>query len=170
MNKTESNNNKTNDSTSGDKPVDSMIQLGVNDSDSPSGVVDVKTSDSPSDKPQKPIKLNNRDIAYSVLRNENLNNTQASEALGISRSRGSQISKKLDKKYDLSADIYLKPAARAIKNILKGKSFGEVKQIKDSTVLAAANMVYDRVSPVVKQVNTTNVNINFTKVDIGQFK
>ena len=110
-------------------------------------------------------KLNDKDIAYGLLRENGLNNTQASAGIGITTSRGSQIAKKLDKKYDLTEKNFLNSAQKAIKNILKGKTFGEVTAIKDSTVLAAANMVYDRVQPVVKQ--NMNLNVNRTFIDIN---
>ena len=119
---------------------------------------------------QKEPKLTQRDIAYSLLRKEGMNNLEATKALGVVPSRGTQIAHKLNKKYNLKEENYLKPAARAIKNILKGKTFGEVKQIKDSTVLAAASMVYDRIDPVIKQSLNVNQTTTFIKIETDRYE
>jgi len=115
-------------------------------------------------------KLSQRDIAYSLLRQNGLNNTDACKGLKITDARGTQIASKLKKKFDLTEETFLRPAHKAIKNILKGKSFGEVDKIKDSTVLAAASMVYDRVQPVVKHNVNVNANVNFVEVNLSEFK
>ena len=127
-------------------------------------------SETPSKTSNNTPKLSQRDIAYSLLRENGLSNTEACEGLKIARSRGNQIANKLDKKYDLREETYLKPAQLAIKRILKGKTFGEVTTIKDSTVLSAAAMVYDRVDPVVKQSVNLNATVNFVEVNLNEFK
>ncbi len=132
--------------------------------------IDPTDTKTPPKTSNKTPKLSQRDIAYSLLRKEGLNNTEASAGLGITTARGSQITSKLNKKYDLREEIFLKPAQLAIKRILKGKTFGEVATIKDSTVLSAAAMVYDRIDPVVKHNVNNNVNMNFVEVNLDDIK
>jgi len=89
--------------------------------------------------------------------------------LGITDARGSQIDKKLNKKYDLTNNTLVSKANRTIKKLVDGKGFGTIKNVKDSTALAAAGMIYDRVQPVVKQNLNLNVNTDITPVDLRKY-
>lgn len=115
---------------------------------------------------EKPMKMTPNQIAYLALRKEGLNQYQAAKQLGLSTGYGSQIDKRVKNKYDLTDTKIVKKAHKAVKNLLEGKGVGTVEKVKDSTVLAAANMVYDRFQPVVKQNLNLNINQNFVDYDI----
>jgi len=60
-------------------------------------------------------------------------------------------------------------AHSALKKIIKGKTFGELKEIKDSTVLQASKMIYDRIDPVVQHIETKNRTV-IAVVDYEKYK
>ena len=104
--------------------------------------------------------------AMGVLMENGLNIPAASKVLGITRQRGHQIAKR----FDLTSRKYLSLASDRMRNILKCETYGSMEKVKDSTVLAAVQMVYDRVQPVVHHTQALNVNIDLDPVDIERFR
>lgn len=117
---------------------------------------------------KEPLKLNNRQIAYSALRKQGLSIADASRALEYNERYGYELEKKL-KNYDLTEDYWLKKASKALKCILDGRPFGEVREIKGSTVVEVAKMVYDRHQPVVHRNLNVNVDTTPALVDLSKY-
>lgn len=103
------------------------------------------------------------------LRQEGLNIKEASKIAGLKGTYGYEVDKKLKEKY-LTHPGTRKLASSALQNILKGKTFGDVKVIKDSTVMQAAKEVYDRVDPK-KVIQATETETKITvKIDLSQYQ
>lgn len=107
--------------------------------------------------------------AYQILRAAGMPQTRAAAALGMCRASGTKMERAVSKRYDLTSKKYLKLASKAIQNILKGQPWGEIKQIKDSTALAAASEIYGRAQPPPKKENNTE-QITFIKIDLNSCK
>ena len=103
--------------------------------------------------------------AFAVLTENGLTKENAAQALGYNKKYGYRIAKQ----YDLTSRKYIKLASEATKNILSGQPWGAIKDIKGSTALAAAQMVYDRVQPAIKQVQSLNVNLDINAVDYSRY-
>ncbi len=109
---------------------------------------------------EKPIEeLSTKHKAFLLLKENGEKPETIANTLDYHPKYAYQLSKKLDK-YSLKDKKMVKSASKAIKNILKGETFGEVEEIKDSTVLGAAKMVYDRVEPAVQVSQNSNLNLN----------
>lgn len=115
-------------------------------------------------------KLTTKQIAYMSLRKEGIEQCKAAELSGITRGYSTHLERKFNKKFDLTDNKIVSKAHKAVKNLLEGKGVGTVEKVKDSTVLAAANMVYDRFQPVVKQNLNLNINQNFVDYDIADIQ
>lgn len=60
-------------------------------------------------------------------------------------------------------------AGKAMRDLIEGKKFGDIEEIKDSTVLKAVAMWYDRViGPVVQKVEQRRLNFN-VEIDYSEF-
>ena len=114
-------------------------------------------------------KLSEKQTGYILLRKQGMSIADAAKATGYSLGYAYQLEKKL-KNYDLTDDFWLSSAVKALKNILKGKTFGEVEKIKDSTIMEAIKMVFDRYQPVVRRSENLNVNAQVEIVDLSKYK
>jgi len=107
--------------------------------------------------------------AFDILRQQGLSQNRAAQAIGLSKQSGSLIARKLDRKYDLTSKKYIKLASDRLKNILKCEPYGVMDKIKDSTVLQAAQMVYDRVQPLIQRSINLNALIDIHPVDLSDY-
>ena len=121
--------------------------------------------------PDKPMKMTANQIAIMALKEQGLNNNQIAKELGLSTAYPHQITKRCENKYSLSNHIMLKSAHKAVKSLLKGEPFGSITEVKDSTSLQAAKMVYDRIEPL-KTINESNNLHTFieVKIDMEQYR
>lgn len=104
----------------------------------------------------KPVKeLNLTQQAYILLRNEGATQRKAAAAVGYHPAYAPTLERNLAK-YSLKQPKKLKHASKVIDGILDGSI-----QAKDSTRLAAAGMVYDRVEPAVRRNESVSVSINY---------
>jgi hypothetical protein len=99
-----------------------------------------------------------------LLMEQGLTAGKAAQAIGLTKQRGYQIAKK----FDLTNRKHLALASARIKNILQCEPYGAMDKIKDSTVLAAAQMVYDRAQPVKRDDSGGQVN-NYTQINLQVF-
>ena len=106
--------------------------------------------------------------AYSLLRSQGYNNNDACKVLKITPTYGSMIKKNL-KKFDLRDEKLVRKAHKAINLLVQGKTFNDIKHVKDSTTLAAANMIYDRYQPKVTINNNLNVNTDISPVNLMDY-
>jgi predicted transcriptional regulator len=103
--------------------------------------------------------------AIALLEENGFNGVETAQALGITKERVSQIKNGILPKYNLTSRKFIRLAANVVKNTLEGKPTGDVEKIKDSTVLAAAQMVYDRAQPLRSPDQGTG-NVSFVKIDM----
>ena len=120
------------------------------------------------DKPTKT--LTERQQAYQILREQGMNPRSASISVGYDSNYGYQLEHKLKKFRIKGNEKLLRKASRALNKLVVGERFGDIKEIKDSTVLAAAKEIYDRHEPVVKQSLNLNLNADISPVDISKYK
>ena len=119
----------------------------------------------------KPMKMTANQIAYIALRGQGLNQSEAAKEIGIKPAYGCQIDKRVKGKYSLSDTKMVKAAHKAVKSLLAGEPFGSITEVKDSTSLQAAKMVYDRIEPL-KTINESNNLHTFieVKIDLEQYR
>lgn len=96
--------------------------------------------------------------------------TAIAEGLKMPRSSVNHIARALDKKYDLTSQMYVKLAAKAQKLLLEGKPVGEMQTVKGSDVSAAIDRVYDRVQPKISHNVNLNLDVDIDPVDLSKFK
>jgi hypothetical protein len=122
---------------------------------------------------RKPVQLqeipDNMKPRYAVLQaalDAGIKQCDIATAFGRTRGAVSIATKKLNRKYDLTSEKYVKLAGHAVKNILEGKTWGTIDKIKDSTALSASQMVYDRAQPI-KITDTVNNTNTFVQFNLG---
>ncbi len=124
---------------------------------------------------QKELILSPKQEAFKILRESGLNQVEASKALGITKSRGCQIQKKLNSSEDLTSKTNIRLAAKAHKKILShfvdpNKNPLESSiYIKGSDVSKAVDRVYDRVQPIRGQ-DAGSTNISFYEINIEAYR
>ncbi len=118
---------------------------------------------------KKTPELSEKQTAYLLLRKQGMPVQSAAKATGYNPNYAYQLEKKI-KSYDLTDEFWLSEATKALKNILKGKTFGEIEKIKDSTALGAAQMIYDSHQPVVKHSKNLNLNVDIDFVDLEKYR
>jgi transcriptional regulator with XRE-family HTH domain len=114
-------------------------------------------------------KLSEKQTGYILLRKQGMSIADAAKATGYSLGYAYQLEKKL-KSYDLTDEYWLSEATKALKNIIKGKTFGEIEKIKDSTIMEAIKIVFDRYQPVVKHNKNLNIEAEIDFVDLSKYK
>jgi len=79
------------------------------------------------------------------------------------------IDKKKTESVDIASEMFVRPAFLNLRKLLRGERFGDLKTVKDSTVLAAINTVLDRshpkksdAEPPVKSFTQVNMNVYIT--------
>ncbi len=114
-------------------------------------------------------KLSETQTGYILLRKQGMSIADAAKATGYSLGYAYQLEKKL-KNYDLTDDFWLSEATKVLKNIIKGKTFGEIEKIKDSTIMEAIKMVFDRYQPVVHRSENLNLHAELELVDLERYR
>ena len=114
-------------------------------------------------------KLSEKQTGYILLRKQGMSVADAAKATGYSLGYAYQLEKKLAG-YDLTDEYWLSEATKALKNIIKGKTFGEIDKIKDSTIMEAIKMVFDRYQPVVKHSKNLNIEAKVDFVDLSKYR
>lgn len=123
--------------------------------------------------PDKPITdiadLPLKQLAFKLLKDNGVNNDDASDAVGYKPQTGRVVSSKINKMI-FSDSKMVKSAVKVLKNCMDGNTWGSIQKIKDSTALSAAQMVADRYEPAIKQTQNLNVNIDVSPVDLNEFR
>jgi hypothetical protein len=109
------------------------------------------------------------EIAVQALVDAGLQNTVIGKTLDIHSTYASKIRSKLQK-YDLVTPKMGKLARTAVQSLVQGKGVGDVDKVKDSTVLAAAQMFYDRAFPIVSHNVNLNANLDFEIVSADRWR
>lgn len=111
------------------------------------------------------IKLTPKQEGLILLQEQGISIPDAAKMVGIHKDYAYHINKKLS----LTSKKMVLLAHKATKNLLQGKGVGTCDKVKDSTILDAAKMVYDRVEPAVKQSMNLNINSDISPVDLSKY-
>lgn len=116
--------------------------------------------------------INTKHLAYKTLIQKGLTKTDACKALGYSIGSIGTLDKAVGEKgqkLSIVTDETVKMAHLAVKRLAKGKTFGSIETVKDSTALRAAEVILDRAEPKIGD-HQGQVNITFTKVDLTVYE
>ena len=102
----------------------------------------------------------------ALLKANGLSIKDAANALELNYDYACQLSSKL-RKYSIQDTQIASVAHRSFKKLLAGKPVGKhMKEVKDSTVLKATEMVFDRLEPKVNRNENLNLSVSFIKQDV----
>jgi hypothetical protein len=121
-------------------------------------------------KPRVYPKIDEKHAAFAILVNNGVDKVVAAEALGYKGKTAYALQKRIEKKgerLDVANERLVRLSHRVIRNCLQGKPWGKIETIKDSTALAAAQVVVDRHQP--KKQENSRPPFTFAKVDISQY-
>ena len=122
------------------------------------------------DTPKIEKKASDKELGVQLLRAEGLKTSAIAKTLGIHEMSVYAIDARLRKLKITGNEKKYKMASKALSSLLQGKTFGELKEVKDSTVAACVKEVYARFDPVVNHNVNVNANIEFSKVDLSAYK
>ena len=124
-----------------------------------------------SETSENQTQLTAKNEAYARLCQAGLSNPVISEALGITPQRGGQIRRQLsEEKYDLTNTRFQKKVTQRAFQILNGKPWGSIKEIKASDVTKVMDMHYDRAQPKINKSENLNINAHIqTPLDVLGF-
>jgi len=111
-------------------------------------------------------------IAYAAMVKQGMSKSQAALSLGYSTGSIGALDKSAENKsgkLTLLTDSRIKRAHKVVDSILKGATFGSIKDIKDSTALRAAEVVLDRAEPKAG-ADAGNVSISFTQINVASLE
>lgn len=121
-------------------------------------------------KPRVYPKIDEKHAVFAMLVNSGVDKVKAAEVLGYKPNKAYDLARRVEKKghkLDVANEAMVRLSHRAIKNCLRGKPWGHIEVIKDSTALAAAQVVVDRHQP--KQAESPST-FSFVKVDISAYR
>ena len=114
-------------------------------------------------------RVDERHAAYKILVENGIDKRQAALILGYKPKSAYEIEKRLEKKgkrIEVTTDRMVRKAVKGLKNCIDGKPWGDIKEIKDSTALAAINTVLDRSHP--KQSDSDErPSLSFVTINLG---
>ncbi len=113
---------------------------------------------------------------FKMLRAEGYSTTKSAEAIGYAPSYGEVIDGKIKefeaRKADSGTSVgfltekRINRAAGVVDKLMRGVTFGEIKEIKDSTVLRAAETVLDRSHPK-RSESESGPSVSFVTINLG---
>ena len=107
-------------------------------------------------KPRVYPKIDEKHAAFAVLVKGGVDKVKAAEVLGYKPNKAYDLARRVEKKghkLDVASESMVRLAHRAVKNCLKGQPWGKIEVIKDSTALAAAQVVVDRHQPKNQEIS-----------------
>jgi len=116
-------------------------------------------------------KIDEKHAAFAVLVKGGVDKVVAAEVLGYRPNKAYDLARRVEKKghkLDVASESMVRLAHRAVKNCLKGQPWGKIEVIKDSTALAAAQVVVDRHQPKNQEISPPPHS--FTVVNLDECK
>lgn len=111
--------------------------------------------------------------AFQMLRGQGMTVEKAAETLGYKPSTGwileNKIKERLTDGMEIAPFVTVKrqkTAAGVVDKLMKGQTFGSIKEIKDSTALRAAETVLDRAHPKQSE-GSGGANVSFISINLG---
>ena len=133
---------------------------------------DVKNVENKTGNPLRTYpRVDKRHAAYKILLDSGIDKKEAALILGYKPKSAYEIEKRLEKKgkrIEVTTDRMVRKAVKGLKNCIDGKPWGDIKEIKDSTALAAINTVLDRSHP--KQPENSPHNFAYISVDLSAYR
>jgi hypothetical protein len=114
-----------------------------------------------------------RAIVLQALEKEGYNDSQASQLMGVSRARVSQVNKKIKsgKLSPLFKKGTIKKVRENLEKLIDGQPVGTMASVKGADILGAMKMIADRVDPVVVKTENTNTSRKeITPEDTAKFR
>lgn len=116
------------------------------------------------------LTLTEKQTAYKILRDEGQPVKDAAKALGYTKGHAYDLERKFRKYAITGNEKLLRQASKSLNHLVKGEAFGDLKDVKCSTVMAAINQVYDRYEPIVKQTFNVNAELSIAPVDLSIYR
>jgi len=113
--------------------------------------------------------LPERQQGYALLRQQGLSISEAAKAVGYRRGSAYQVEHKL-KNLAFVTDARVKRAHSVMDKLMRGKAWGSISHVKDSTAMAAAAAVIDRAEPKVTRTENLNLNATISPVDLSRYR
>jgi hypothetical protein len=116
-------------------------------------------------------KIDEKHAAFAVLVKGGVDKVVAAEVLGYRPNKAYDLARRVEKKghkLDVANERMVRLSHRVIRNCLQGKPWGKIETIKDSTALAAAQIIVDRHQP--KKQEPVPGDITFTKICLDSCK
>ena len=116
-------------------------------------------------------KIDEKHAAFAVLVKGGVDKVVAAEVLGYRPNKAYDLARRVEKKghkLDVANERMVRLSHRVIRNCLQGKPWGKIETIKDSTALAAAQIIVDRHQP--KNQEPIPGDISFTKICLDSCK
>ena len=117
--------------------------------------------------------LTEKYAAFQMLRSQGMQPEKAAETLGYKASTGWILERKLKEKLPDGMEIApfvtvkrQKTAAGVVDKLMRGQTFGKIKEIKDSTALRAAETVLDRAHPKQSE-GSGGPSVSFISINLG---
>jgi len=111
--------------------------------------------------------------AFQMLRGQGVQPEKAAEMLGYRPSTGwileNKIKERLTDGMEIAPFVTVKrqkAAAGVVDKLMKGQTFGKIKEIKDSTALRAAETVLDRSHPK-RSESESGPSLSFVTINLG---
>jgi hypothetical protein len=111
-------------------------------------------------------KIDEKHAAFAILVSNGVDKVVAAEALGYKGKTAYALQKRIEKKggLDVASEKMVRLSHRVIRNCMQGKPWGKIEVIRDSTALAAAQIIVDRHQP--KNQEPIPGDISFTKINL----
>jgi len=114
-------------------------------------------------------KLNDRQTIYSALMEHGpvgMTKEKAAKLAGYHPKSVYRVEQALSK-YSLKHPKRLKKASKVVDAFLSGKAIGDSDMPSPAVIRATAEMVYDRVEPVIKSEPVSSQPISFTQINVN---
>lgn len=124
------------------------------------------------DMSKPPLKLSDlpaKQQAQAMLMREGVKTKELAAILGYSEGTVHVYASKL-RKLDLTDPKIVSSAHKSLKKLVAGKTFGDIKEIKDITALRAIEMIVDRDQPKVTVNQNLNINTTIAPVDLSAYR
>jgi hypothetical protein len=110
-------------------------------------------------------------LAFNLLIEQGISITKAAELMGYSPTYGYNLAKKIrdrGQKLSIVSEQNTRTAHRVVKRLMAAKTWGDMREVKDSTVLRAAEVVLDRAEPknqdqAPPSISMTQYNLNMVR-------
>ena len=109
-----------------------------------------------------------RHAAYKTLVENGVDKTIAAEALGYKGKSCYEIEKRLEKKgkrIEVTSQKLVRKSVRNLEKLVDAQPFGTLENVKDSTVLAAIQVILDRSHPKKSEDRSSTPSLTFVNID-----